>query len=65
MRADDAPRIGPSEAHRLVQEENALLVCAYDDEQKCSNIAVDGSISFPELERRLDSLSTDQHLVFY
>lgn len=65
IRPEDAPRVSPSEARRLVEEEDALLVCAYDNEDKCDEIALPGSMPFPRLEDKQESLSRDRHLVFY
>ena len=58
-------RISPAEARRAVEQDDALLVCAYDDESKCEKLRLNGSISFAELERRLDDVSQDRRLVFY
>lgn len=43
----------------------AVLVCAYDDEERCRPIRIPGSITLKELESRLDTLSWDRELVFY
>ncbi|HVS64699.1 MAG TPA: ArsR family transcriptional regulator [Thermoanaerobaculia bacterium] len=61
----EAPRIDPERARRLLAEDDALLVCAYDDHQKCQGLRIDGSISFPELKQRLDGISKDRSLIFY
>lgn len=43
----------------------ALLVCAYDDEEKCRSMRLPDSLTLRELNDRLPSLSKDQELVFY
>jgi hypothetical protein len=58
-------RIDPGEARRKVTSGQALLVCAYDDEAKCRQIALDGAISLAELGSRLASLPKDTELIFY
>lgn len=42
----------------------ALLVCAYDDEERCRSMRLPDSITLRELNERLPSLSKDQELVF-
>lgn len=61
----DVPRIEPRRARELVRSGEALLVCAYEDEQKCRSMALDGAITRNELERRKERLPRDQTLVFY
>lgn len=61
----DVPRISPTEARQRVQGGQALLVCGYEDESKCRSIALDGSITLTDLQRRLASLPKSQELIFY
>lgn len=61
----EAPRISPERARRAIAEDEALLVCAYDDREKCQEHQLDGSISLPELRERLDEIATDRRLIFY
>jgi hypothetical protein len=56
-------RIGVEEARRKVQAGQALLVCAYDDEEKCSKVNLEGAISLRTLEARRPS--QQQELIFY
>lgn len=42
-----------------------LLVCAYDDEERCRSIRIPEAITFRELSGRLPSLSKEQELIFY
>ncbi len=62
-----APRVAPEKvAERLKKPgDGTLLVCAYDDEQKCRLNALGGAIWRRELEERLPRLGKDQKLVFY
>jgi hypothetical protein len=59
----DIGRIGVEEARRKVQRGQALLVCAYDDEDKCNKIKLEGSISLKALET--SPPSKEQELIFY
>lgn len=61
----EAPRLSPDRARRALAEEDALLVCAYDDQEKCEELSLDGSLTFPELRQRLDGIAKDRRLIFY
>jgi hypothetical protein len=61
----DVPRISPAEARRRVQQGHALLVCGYEDDNKCRSMALEGAITLNELRQRLPSLPKSQELVFY
>jgi rhodanese-related sulfurtransferase len=61
----DPIRISPEEARQKVTAGSALLVCAYDDEEKFKRVHLDGSISFGEFKSRLPSLAKDQEIIFY
>ncbi len=58
-------RINAQEVRRKVQSGEALLVCAYDDEEKFRSLHLEGAISFREFQSRLPSLSKGQEIVFY
>lgn len=60
-----APRIPASKARQQVQNGNALLVCAYEDEQKCNSIKIEDSLTLKELEARLPSIAWSQEMIFY
>ncbi|RJP22631.1 MAG: ArsR family transcriptional regulator [Candidatus Abyssobacteria bacterium SURF_5] len=61
----EAKRINPHEAHDKVESGEALLVCAYDDEQKCKSMKLEGSISLKEMESRLSSVPKEKEIIFY
>jgi len=58
-------RIDAAEAHRRVERGDALLVCAYDDEEKCDRVAIGPSISYGEFLRRRPQLDESQEVIFY
>ena len=58
-------RVKPQEAASSLKMGQALLVCAYDSEERFSMFHLDGAISFSEFESRLTSLSKDKELIFY
>ena len=63
----EVPRLSPREVLQKMRGKSGrvLLVCAYDDEEKCRRFQLDGSITLAELEMRLSSLWPDDELVFY
>jgi hypothetical protein len=61
----DTERISPEQARHKVNTNEALLVCAYEDEAKCRMINLDGSISLTSLQSRLGSLTKTQEIIFY
>ncbi len=58
-------RISPEDAYEKVKSGKCFLVCAYEDEQKCKPITLEGAVSLAELKQRLPLLSRDQEIVFY
>lgn len=61
----EVKRIPPLEVKARVNAGEALFVCAYDDEEKCRQLRLEGAISLKELEPRLPSLSESQEIIFY
>jgi hypothetical protein len=57
-------RIGPEATHEKLKG-GALLVCAYDDDDKFRTIQLEGAIFFKWFQSKLPSLSKDQEIVFY
>ena len=58
-------RIRPEETFEKLKAGTALLVCAYDDEEKFKRLRLEGAISFNELRSRLGALPKDQEIIFY
>ncbi len=48
----DVERISVQQAHAKTKANQALLVCAYEDEAKCRMLNLDGSISFTSLQEK-------------
>jgi hypothetical protein len=61
----DIERISVEEAHRKVKANQALLVCAYEDEAKCRVLNLDGSISLAGFQSRAVSLPKTQEIIFF
>jgi hypothetical protein len=58
-------RINPEEARFKVQAGAALLVCAYDSEETCNQMRLEGTMTMGELDPRLARLDKDQEIIFY
>lgn len=58
-----AVRVNPQEVRDKVKSGKALLVCAYDDEEKCRQYPLEGAITLTELRSRAPA--KDQELIFY
>ena len=61
----EAIRITPEETYQKLQAGKALLVCAYDNEERFRNLQLEGAISFSELRAKLPALSKDQEIILY
>ena len=61
----DVERVSPEEARRRVQSGQALLVCGYEDEEKCNRMKLEGAIALRQLREMLPSIPRDRELIFY
>jgi hypothetical protein len=62
---DEPVRISPKETRKRVLSGAALLVCAYDDDEKFKRNRLEGATSFNEFKMRSGSLAKDQEIIFY
>lgn len=58
-------RVSPEEVRQRVMSGSALLVCAYEDDEKCKRLHLEGAIWLTEFKARLRSLPRDQEIIFY
>jgi rhodanese-related sulfurtransferase len=58
-------RISPEEARKKILSNEAILVCAYEEEEKFRNMHLEGAISLNEFKTRVTSLSKEQEIIFY
>ncbi|HEX4545405.1 MAG TPA: hypothetical protein VH110_03510 [Candidatus Acidoferrum sp.] len=61
----DVERISVEQAHAKAKANQALLVCAYEDEAKCRVLNLAGSISLVAFQSRVASLPKAQEIIFY
>jgi hypothetical protein len=58
-------RVSPEEARQKAMSRSALLVCAYEDDEKCKRVFLEGAISLTEFKSKRPSLPKDQEIIFY
>lgn len=58
-------RVTAEEVYDKLKSGKALLVCAYEDEEKFKKLQLEGAISFGAFKSKLPSLSKGQEIVFY
>jgi len=58
-------RVTAEEVYDKLKSGKALLVCAYEDEEKFKKLQLEGAISFNAFKSKLASLLKDQEIVFY
>jgi hypothetical protein len=61
----EAIRISPEEAYLKVKSGEAILVCAYKDDEEYRRINLEGSISLSEFYSRLPQYSKNQEIILY
>ncbi|OPY65657.1 MAG: hypothetical protein A4E62_02638 [Syntrophorhabdus sp. PtaU1.Bin002] len=61
----EAIRVLPREAYQEVSSGRALLVCAYESEEACSKMLLQGAISLQKFKSKLSELEKDQPIIFY
>ncbi len=58
-------RVTAEEVYNKLKSGKALLVCAYEDEERFKKLQLEGAISLNEFKSKLPSLAKDQEIVFY
>ena len=58
-------RISAEEAYKKLKAGTAIIVCAYEDDNKFKTFHLEGALSFNEFKSKLPSLSKDQEMAFY
>jgi hypothetical protein len=60
----DIERIDPTQARAHVAKD-ALLVCAYDSQEKCLKNHLGGALSLQDLQSLEDQLPRTREIIFY
>ena len=58
-------RIDAQQAHEHVSNGTALLVCAYDSDQKFERFQLEGAISLSQFLSTAATIPKDKELIFY
>ncbi len=58
-------RVSAAEVRERLSSSDALLVCAYEDQDKCEKLRLAGALTFNELKAMVTSLSSARELIFY
>ncbi len=61
----EVSRISVQEAREKVSAGQAMLVCAYEQDEKCNRVALEGSIPLSQFQQRAGSLPKEQELIFF
>jgi hypothetical protein len=62
---DGIERISVEDARKKVQANQALLVCAYEDDAKCRKLNLEGSIPLTSFQTKAASLPKNQEIIFF
>jgi hypothetical protein len=65
MKTSLPDRIDPQQAYDDLQSREALLVCAYDDDDKCAQYPLSGAISLTEFQAQERSVPKSREIIFY
>ncbi len=57
--------IMPEEAHEKLKAGTALLICAYESDEKFKTMHLEGAIPLSSFQSKISSLTNDQELIFY
>ena len=57
--------VSAPEVREKIRNKSALLVCAYEDEEKFKAFPLEGGISLNEFKSKIGELNKDQEIIFY
>jgi hypothetical protein len=61
----EVERISVQATRRKVQSDQALLICAYEDEAKFRRLKLEGAIPLGAFQARLANLPKTHEIIFY
>ena len=65
LKAEGAERIAVMDAREKVMQGRALLVCAYDSDETCKKMRLQGAIPLSTFKDKLTSIEKEQMIIFY
>ena len=57
--------VAATEAYARAKGGSALLVCAYDSDDKFRNVHLEGAMPLSEFQIKLNSIERDKEIIFY
>lgn len=61
----ETARVTVGDARNRVKEGKALFVCAYESEDVCKGMLLEGAMSLAQFRARVPSLDKGQEIIFY
>jgi rhodanese-related sulfurtransferase len=58
-------RVSPEGARKKVKSSEALLVCAYEEDEKFKRMRLEGAMSYKEFKKKVAAMPKDQEIIFY
>jgi rhodanese-related sulfurtransferase len=58
-------KISPEGVRKKVKASEALLVCAYEEDEKFRQMRLEGAMSYKEFKKKVASIPRDQEIIFY
>jgi rhodanese-related sulfurtransferase len=58
-------RIAPEGARNKVRSSEALLVCAYEEDEKFKQMRLEGAMSYREFKKKIASIPKNREIIFY
>jgi len=65
METSEVRRIEPEETRRRMDSGEAMLVCAYESDEKFYNFQLEGAESLNNLRAKLPTVPKEQEIIFY
>ncbi|MFP3869089.1 MAG: hypothetical protein ACLFUU_13215 [Desulfobacteraceae bacterium] len=59
------PRVSPQEVYPQVKSGSSLLVCAYDSDDRCQDMQLEGALMPSEFKAQVPTLPKQQEIIFY
>jgi len=58
-------RVSVEGARKKVKSSEALLVCAYEEDDKFKDMHLEGALSYKEFKKKVAAIPKDQEIIFY
>ncbi len=57
--------VAATEAHARAKNGSALLVCAYESDEKFRNVHLEGAMGLSEFQSKLNTIEKGKEIIFY